>query len=124
MRYALALCGGVLLGGASWAPGDSLSGTFEPFDSLMAFLTTQAVLGGRALLWALRSRGGGLTLLVIAGYVGLNLYPYLFGGSESRAWALLGAFTTLSLMVLPIAAGTVGVLARQTRLRSQRQVVS
>ena len=51
--------------------------------------------------------------MVLGGYFGLILYPYIFGSSETRGWILLGAITTLALVVMPLLAGLVGVLMRR-----------
>lgn len=113
------LIAGVLLGAGSWGLGSLLSGRFEPFDSLTGFLTTQVVLGGAAALAGYRGGGARLAMVVLGGYLGLNLYPFAFGGPESRAWAPLGAVTTLALIALPIVAGAVGVGIRRMRARSR-----
>ncbi len=118
MSIAANLALGLLLGAIGWGLGSAISGTFEPFDSGVGFLSTQIVLGTAALVVGLRAGGSGLTALLVGGYLGLNLYAYIFGGSESRAWALLGAVTTLSLVVVPLLAGLVGVVVRRVRSRS------
>lgn len=119
MRHVLSLIAGVILGAASWGLGSVLSGTFEPFDSLTGFLTTQVMLSGGALLVALTTGGRSLTLLILGGYLGLNLYPYVFGGPETRAWALLAALTTMFLTVIPSLAGVAGLLIRRVRRKFQ-----
>lgn len=122
MSFLGTLIAGVLLGAGSWGLGSLLSGTFEPFDSLIGFLTTQVVLGGAAALVGLRAGGARLAMVVLGGYLGLNLYPYAFGGSESRAWAPLGAVTTLALVALPLVAGAVGVGIRRMRARAAPRI--
>ena len=122
MIYMLALIAGIVCGAVSWGLGAAFSGAFEPFDSLIGFLTTQIVLSGVALAGAARCGVKPMLVLVFGGYLGLNLYPYAFGGSESRAWALLGAITTLSLVVMPLLAGSVGALIhRRSRHRKVRK---
>lgn len=117
MSYLATLMAGVLLGAGSWGLGSVLSGTFEPFDSLIGFLTTQLALAGAAAPVGFRAGGARLAILVLGGYLGLNLYPFAFGGAEARAWAPLGAVTTLGLVVLPTVAGAVGVGIRRMRVR-------
>ena len=119
MRSLGTLIAGVLLGAGSWGLGSLLSGRFEPFDSLLGFLTTQVVVGGAAALVGYGAGGGRLAILVLGGYLGLNLYPFAFGGTEARVWALLGAVTTLSLVALPAVAGAVGVGIRRRSARSR-----
>jgi hypothetical protein len=105
VKFVIALVVGIACGGGSWSLGAALSGTFEPFDSSVGFLTTQAVLAGAAFAAAAKYGARAMLVVVLGGYLGLNLYPYAFGGSESRAWAVLGAITTLSLVVVPLLAG-------------------
>ncbi len=119
MSRLLTLIAGVLLGAGSWGLGSLLSGRFEPFDSLTGFLTTQVVLGGAAALAGYRAGVARLATVVAGGYLGLNLYPLAFGGPESRAWAPLGAVTTLALIVFPLVVGTAGVGIRRMRARSK-----
>lgn len=121
MRRLETLVAGVFLGAASWALGWQLSGRFEPFDSLAGFLTTQVVLAGAAALVGYRASGARFAILVLGGYLGLNLYPFAFGGSESRVWAPLGAVTSLGLVVLPLVTGAVGVGIRRMRSRSRSE---
>lgn len=113
MRQLAYLLAGIIVGAASWSLGALLSGRFEPFDSAVGFATTQLVLSGATLLTAWRSGGKPFAALWLGGYCGLNLYPYIFGGAESRAWAPLGAVTTWSLMAVPLLAGLVGVAIRR-----------
>ena len=115
MIFLIALIAGIACGAGSWGLGAALSGTFEPFDSLIGFLTTQAALAGAALAVAARHGARPMLALVSGGYLGLNLYPYAFGGAESRAWVVLGAITTLSLVVIPLIAGSVGALIHRRR---------
>lgn len=118
MSNAANLAQGLFLGAIGWGLGSAISGSFEPFDSGVGFFCTQFVLGSAALVVGFRSGASRLAALLVGGYLGLNLYAYLFGGSESRSWALLGAVTTLSLVVLPLLAGLVGVVVRKLRSRS------
>ena len=119
MHHLLALMAGVLLGAASCALGFWLTGKFDPFDSSAGFWTTQIVLGGAALFVALNAGAGRLALLILGGYLGLNLYFYVIGGSESRAWAMLAAITTLALLVQPVLVGLLGLMIRWVRSKSR-----
>lgn len=110
-----ALFAGIVLGAGSWGLGAVLSGTFEPFDSLLGFLTAQAVLGGSAVVAGSKYGSRAMLAVVLGEYLGLNLYAYVFGGAESRAWVVLGAITTLSLIVMPLLAGLAGVLIGRRR---------
>lgn len=115
MSAAASLVTGFLLGAVGWGASSAISGTFEPFDSGIGFLATQVVIGSAAFVVGFRTGGAGLAALLLGSYLGLNLYAYVFGGPESRAWALLGALTTLSLVVLPLLAGLIGMATRRAR---------
>lgn len=115
LRHLATLFTGILLGAVAWGLAHAVSGTFEPFDSAVGFLTTQVILGTAAFCTGLYRSWGVLVLLVLGAYLGLNVYPYLFGGTESRAWALLGAFTTTTLVVIPAIAGAIGFSVSRVR---------
>ena len=113
MRKITAMIGGTLLGAAAWGAGALVSGVFEPFDSLPGFLVVQIALSVAAALTGFRAGGGVLASALLGNYLGLNLYPYVMGGTEARAWALLGAVTTIFLIILPALVGGVAVLVRK-----------
>lgn len=113
MNFIVALIAGIACGAGSYALGGVLSGTFEPFDSGIGFLSTQVVLGCAAFWVAYKYSAKPMLAMVLGGYFGLILYPYIFGSSETRGWILLGAITTLALVVMPLLAGLVGVLMRR-----------
>lgn len=117
MRMITALLGGTLLGATAWGAGALISGVFEPFDSLSGFLVVQIALSVAAGFTGFRAGGGALAVLLLGNYLGLNLYPNVMGGAETRAWALLGAVTTIFLIVIPALIGGTAMLARK-RLRS------
>jgi Zn-dependent protease with chaperone function len=100
----------VLLGSAACGLAHVLSGSLEPLDSGRGFLVTQAVLGMAAWLAGWRAGGRMLALMLLGAYVGVNLYSYVVGGPESRAWALLGALTSTVLLVVPALLGCFGYL--------------
>ena len=115
MRKITALIGGTLLGAAAWGAGALISGVFEPFDSLSGFLVVQSALAIATALTGFRAGAGALAALLLGHYLGLNLYPYVMGGAETRAWALLAAVTTIFLIIIPALVGGVAVLARKWR---------
>ncbi len=109
---------GILLGAVGWALSHLLSGQFEPFDSDTGFLTIQALLAFPAFAFGLKRGLLAACGFVLGGYLGLNGYAYLAGSAETRAWALLGAMTSVTLVVLPAMAGVVGSVAGR-RQRSE-----
>jgi hypothetical protein len=98
-----------------------VSGTFEPFDSGTGFLVTQAILSFAALMFGFKKGIIASVVLVAGGYIGMNAYVYAFGGSEARAWAVLGAITTLTLVLLPALAGLLGGIVSRLLSRIRRQ---
>lgn len=86
----------------SWAAALAVSGRFEPYDSGCGLLANQLLLSIPAAILACRYRPSAPILLLLGAYLGMNLYAYGFGGSEHRAWATLGAITSLLLLVLPV----------------------
>lgn len=113
MRKITAMIGGTLLGAGAWGAGALISGVFEPFDSLPGFLVVQIALSVAAALAGFRAGGGALACVLLGSYLGLNLYPCVMGGAETRAWALLGAVTTIFLIMIPALIGGVAVLVRK-----------
>ncbi len=115
--FWLFVCG-CLVGAASWPIAGVLSGRFEPFDSAIGFYVCQAVLALPA-LWASLRFGLLRTLpLLFGAWVGMNVYAYAFGSDETRAWILLGLFSSLTLLMIPLAATILGTTARAIRHRS------
>jgi Zn-dependent protease with chaperone function len=110
----------ILLGSAACGLAHALSGRLEPFDSGRGFLVTQAVLGTAAWFAGWRAGGRMLALMLLGAYIGVNLYFYVVGGSESRAWALLGALTSTVLLAVPALLGCFGYLiGRAGRARAR-----
>jgi uncharacterized membrane-anchored protein len=62
-------------------------------------------------------------LVLLGAYVGINSYTYVFGGSEARAWAGLGAVVSGLLLVLPIAIASVATVVRRIR-RARREAAA
>lgn len=109
---------GCLVGTASWPIAGAFSGRFEPFDSTVGFYVCQAVLALPA-LWASLRFGFLRTLALLFGaWLGMNVYAYAFGSDETRAWILLGLFSSLALLMLPLAASLFGAVARALRRRT------
>ncbi|NJD25830.1 MAG: hypothetical protein FIB06_10545 [Betaproteobacteria bacterium] len=107
---------GILLGVVAYGAGHAFSGRLEPFDSGTGLLATQVVLGCAAVLAGWRAGGRALALLLLGSYIGVNVYPYVVGGSESRAWAALGALTSMTLVALPALLGALAfVIGRAGR---------
>ena len=111
MKKPVLLIAGVLLGALSWAIAAALSGKFEPFDSESGFLVTQIILSGASLLVGIKSGMVDCLILVFGAYLGMNAFAFAFGGSETRAWAMLGLITTVALVIYPVLAGLIGAAA-------------
>lgn len=112
---------GFLLGALSWGIAYAVSGTFEPFDSGVGLLVTQAILSSAALMIGFKKGSIASVVLVAGGYMGMNAYAYAFGGSEARAWAMLGAVTTVGLVILPALAGLLGGIVSRLSSRYRQQ---
>ena len=93
---------GLALGALSWSCAALVSGTFEPYDSGVGLLVNQLLLAMPAALVTWRHRAAGAVALLAGAYLGMNAYAYGFGGSESKAWAALGAVVSLLLIVAPM----------------------
>ena len=120
MRKFTAMIGGTLLGAAAWGASALISGVLEPFDSLPGFLVVQIALSIAAALTGFRAGGGVLVSALLGNYLGLNLYPYVMGGAETRAWALLGAVTTIFLIIIPALIGGTAALVRKRWRNGER----
>ena len=51
-------------------------------------------------------------------YLGQNLYTYVLGSSEARAWVLLGLVSTIFLCIIPL---ILGLLARLVNIILERR---
>jgi hypothetical protein len=120
MKHLATTFAGIALGAFSWGLSHLVSGQFEPFDSGAGFMATQIVLVPAAAIAGYRRGFAGSFLLVLGGYIGLNGYAYALGGSESRAWAMLGAVSTLLLVIVPAVAGLFGGVAKHLVARFLR----
>ncbi len=109
---------GCLVGAASWPIAGVFSGRFEPFDSTVGFYVCQAVVALPA-LWSSLRFGLLRTLpLLLGAWLGMNVYAYAFGSDETRAWMLLGLFSSLTLLMIPLAMTMLGAAAGMILRRS------
>jgi hypothetical protein len=106
---------GVAIGALSWVISPLLSGGFEPFDSGLAMVVGQIAMSAYSGYIGFRYGFAKLLVTVFGMYVGQLGYAYSFGGSEGRAWILLGAFTIMLLCVVPALTGLIGVIIRRKR---------
>ena len=106
---------GVVAGAISWGVVGLVSDRYEPFDSGIGYLIGQFILSGIALRVGYKKKFGDLIVYLVAAYVGMNSYSYIFGGSEQRAWALLGMITTIALIVFPLIFGVIGIIVRNVQ---------
>lgn len=95
--FLIAVC----IGAFAWMASAEASGVFEPYDSGIGLLVNQIV-------------------LVAGAYVGLNAYPYAFGSSESREWAVLGAIASVLLLLAPCLCSLTCLAYRAIRRRNER----
>lgn len=117
MSHVAYFIAGVILGAFSWIVCPLVSGQFEPYDTGVGLAIGQASMLILAVYigWA---KNLVFLLLAIGGmYLGQNSYAYVFGSSETRAWMLLGLFTSLLLCILPLIGG---LLARGASLYFHR----
>jgi len=103
---------GVLAGATSWAVVGLVSDRYEPFDSDAGFYIGQFILSIIAIWVGYKKKFIDLVVYLLSAYLGMNAYSYVFGGSEQRAWAVLGLITTISLIVIPLLFGIIGKIAR------------
>ena len=89
-------------GALSWFAAHAVSGSFEPYDSSTGLAANQIVLCLPAMLLACKPRLVPLLVYFLGAWLGMNAYAYAYGGSEQRAWAMLGAVTSLLLLFWPV----------------------
>lgn len=99
---------GFLAGTASWAIVTLVSDKFEPFDSGVGFISGQIILSFIAFWLGYKKRISELFIYLLGAYIGMNFYAYIFGGSEQKAWILLGMFSSIFLMFFPVLFGVIG----------------
>ena len=99
---------GVITGAISWGSAGLVSDRFEPFDSEVGFYSSQFILSTVAFYIGYKRGVIALFAYFVAAHVGMNLFAFIFGGSEQRAWALLAMVTTILLLVFPLIFGLAG----------------
>jgi hypothetical protein len=113
---------GVVAGAISWGVVGLVSDKYEPFDSGIGLLIGQSILSAVAFRVGYKKKLRELMIYLVAAYVGMNLYSYIFGGSEQRAWAYLGVITTIALMVFPLVFGVIGIIVRKVRQKYNKSL--
>ena len=111
---------GVFAGALSWASAGVVSDRFEPFDSGTGFFVGQLILSIFAIYAGYKLGVIALLIYLIGAHVGLNLYAFIFGGDEQRAWALLLVFTAITLLIFPLILGLTGKLIYVLQKRSDK----
>ncbi len=111
---------GVFSGALSWASAGVVSDRFEPFDSATGFFVSQFILSIFAIYAGYKLGVVALLIYLIGAHVGLNLYAFIFGGAEQRAWALLLVFTAILLLIFPLILGLTGKLIHMLQKRSNK----
>lgn len=114
--FLIAVC----IGAFAWMASAEASGVFEPYDSGIGLLVNQIVLVAGALWVGLRQRPWSVPIFLAGAYVGLNAYPYAFGSSESREWAVLGAIASVLLLLAPCLCSLTCLAYRAIRRRNER----
>ena len=104
----LSLLTGLTLGTSSWAIAPFVSNSFEPFDSEPAFYIGQSFLCLAAFMIGSIYGMKPLFVFILGVYLSNNIYPFIFGTSDSRAWSGLGLITVLFLCIYPLFAGILG----------------
>lgn len=103
---------GIECGALSWVAAFAVSGRFEPYDSSTGLAANQIVLCLPAILLACKPRLALLLFYFFGVWLGMNTYAYALGSSEQRAWAMLGAVTSLLLLFWPMVLAVVAVAIR------------
>ncbi len=111
---------GIIAGAASWGVVSLVSDRYEPFDSGLGFFVGQFMLSIIAFWIGYKKRFRDLAGYLTGAYVGMNAYAYIFGGSEQRAWASLGMVTTISLIIIPLVFGVIGISVNSLRQKYNR----
>ncbi len=107
------LAAGLAVGALSWLGPALISGAFEPYDTGLGLLANQFLLCVPVAVLAWRCQVAAAFIFLIGAYVGMNAYAYGFGGSETRAWAALGAVVSLLLLLLPAVLAATVLLFRR-----------
>jgi hypothetical protein len=121
-RINLALLIGIIFGALSWAIVPIVSDNFEPFDSEWGFYIGQSVLSIIAIYLGYKHGLKYVLIFVLGIYMSSNVYPYIFGSSESRAWALLGLITALALCIFPLIFGVIGKVLKIGHIKYKKSL--
>ena len=60
-----------------------VSSKFEPYDSETGFWIGQGLMVAAVFYFGFSDGIKSIVVFMVGAYIGLNIYPYLFGGSES-----------------------------------------
>ena len=115
---------GLMFGAFSWGVASLVSDKFEPFDSLAGFFTGQFILSVIAIYFGYKNEFKTVIIYLFSAYIGMNLYAYIFGGNDTRAWAFLGLISTLFLLVCPLIFGAIGKLISIAQIKYSKSVSS
>lgn len=100
---------GIFLGFTNLAICPLVSDKFEPFDSPLAFILGQILLISMSIYIGYRYHFKALIFTLLGSHLGQNLYIIFLGSDEQRTWFLLGFFTTLVFLFLPLTLGVMSV---------------
>ncbi|HEB94363.1 MAG TPA: hypothetical protein ENI94_13065 [Gammaproteobacteria bacterium] len=115
---------GFVAGAVSWAVVSIVSDKFEPFDSSIGFISGQIILSSIAFWIGYKKRIIALFIYLLTSYLGMNVYAYVFGSSEQKAWILLGMFSALFLMFFPLLSGVIGKIINTVQYKYNNRVNS
>jgi len=101
---------GLILGVAAWVIVPFVSDSFEPIDNDFAFYSGQSILSIAAFIFGFRFGMKPVFIFLLGVYISCNVYPFIYGSSESRAWAGLGLVTNILFCIYPLVAGSLGKL--------------
>ncbi len=111
---------GIVFGALSWIVCPLVSDRFEPFDTSLGLVIGQIILSVAAISISLRSNPIGLLILILAMHFGQNIYAYAFGGSEQRAWIVLGLLVNLIFLVIPLGTGVLCILIKRKKSKGKK----
>ena len=105
MKNGALLLAGIIVGALSWVICPLVSGQFEPFDTGIGFILGQLLMSLFTVVVGWYASTRNLLVSILGIYFGQNIYAYIFGTSEAKAWAILLLFTSITLCIFPIIAG-------------------
>ena len=103
---------GIVIGVTPWILTPFVSDYFEPWDSEIAgaFMLFSFSIAGFLFGFIIGMKS--VLIFTLGIYLISNIYPYVFGSSESRVWAVLGLITSLLFCVFPFISGLLGKLSK------------